>query len=105
MVCARETEALMQIGFMLLVVAIVIGAASAILEITRPKAAWCFMVLCGLVVWAAAYDIGLHPEGIARVYGAATANVSIWFLWLAGLVIELMCLLWLAKCLVGLLRR
>jgi len=95
----------MQIGFVLLIAAIAIGAASATLEVARPKTAWCLMVLCGLLVFGAAYDVGFHPEEIARAYGTAAANVTIVFLWIAGVVIELMCLFWLARGLAHRIRR
>lgn len=87
----------MQLGFVLLLVAIGTGAAAAIVEVAWPKYALALSALCGLLIVGAAWDFELHPEEIEHTYGRTAANAAPLLLYLIGTFIELVCILELIK--------
>ena len=95
----------MQLGFILVLLAIGAGLAAALWEDTRVAAAIGCMALCGLLLMAAGYNFGMYPESITRAWGAGVSNVFTLFSWIGGMVIEIMSLLWLAKHLSSKMRR
>lgn len=95
----------MQLGFVLLLIAIVFGMLAAVLEVAWARAAWVLSVACGLIVLAAAWDLGYNPQGMERAWGRAAANVVPLFLWGAGVFIECMCVVWIVRDGVRALRR
>lgn len=85
----------MQLGYVLVLLALLAGTCAALWEDTRTETAWYHMVVCGFFTGAAGYDIGLNPQETVGLVGWNATHVIIWFLWSAAIVIETAALVWL----------